>query len=96
MITAHAYVYVYVYVHVVMAAKAYFLQRFDWRVDELLKGDALLPAKAATQIAKVFKNDGHGLSLRKLTRLLFLDGHIIGVRRVLRFLTVATHPEDLF
>lgn len=41
----------------VLAAKAYFLRRFDWRVDELLKDDALLPPRAATKIAKTFKND---------------------------------------
>eukprot|EP00971_Amphidinium_carterae_P292575 5808356-Amphidinium_carterae.1 len=79
----------------VIAAKAYFLQRFDWRVDELLKGDALLPTRAATQIAKVFKNDGRGLSLVKLTRLLFLDGWRIGFRRIAHFLMIARHPEDL-
>eukprot|EP00913_Durusdinium_trenchii_P021208 g19922.t1 len=33
----------------VLAAKAYFLRRFDWRVDELLKDDALLPPLAATK-----------------------------------------------
>lgn len=31
-------------------AQAYFLRRFDWRVDELLKDDALLPPRAATKI----------------------------------------------
>ena len=29
--------------------QAYFLRRFDWRVDELLKDDALLPPLAATK-----------------------------------------------
>jgi len=80
----------------VIAAKAYFLQRFDWRVDELLKGDALLPPKAATKIAKVFKNDGHGFSMLKLGRLLFLDGWEIGFKRILRFLMMAKHPTDIF
>jgi len=80
----------------VIAAKAYFLQRFDWRVDELLKGDALLPPRAATRIAKVFRNDGHGLSIQKLTRLFFLDGCWIGFRRICRFLMMARHPEDIF
>mmetsp|Transcript_79281 Transcript_79281/g.199200 ORF Transcript_79281/g.199200 Transcript_79281/m.199200 type:complete len:556 (+) Transcript_79281:2-1669(+) len=80
----------------VIAAKAYFLQRFDWRVDELLKGDALLPARAATKIAKVFKNDGHGFSLMKLARLFFLDGWEIGFKRIMRFLTMAKHPSDIF
>jgi len=80
----------------VIAAKAYFLQRFDWRVDELLKGDALLPARAATKIAKVFKNEGHGLSISQLGRLLFLDGWQIGFKRILRFLAIARHPDDMF
>jgi len=79
----------------VIAAKAYFLQRFDWRVDELLKGDALLPSRAATKIAKVFKNDGTGFSLPKLAKLLFLDGWTIGLKRIMRFLAVARHPEDV-
>lgn len=79
----------------VIAAKAYFLQRFDWRVDELLKGDALLPARAATKIAKVFKNEGHGMSLVKLARLLFLDGWSIGFKRIWRFLFVARLPDDV-
>uniref|UniRef100_A0A7S2Q332 Fido domain-containing protein n=1 Tax=Zooxanthella nutricula TaxID=1333877 RepID=A0A7S2Q332_9DINO len=80
----------------VIAAKAYFLQRFDWRVDELLKGDALLPPRAATKIAKVFKNDGHGFSMVKLARLFFIDGWQLGFKRILRFLKVAKHPSDLF
>ena len=32
--------------------QAYFLRRFDWRVDELLKDDALLPPRAATKILR--------------------------------------------
>lgn len=79
----------------VIAAKAYFLARFDWRVDELLKGDALLPPRAATKIAKVFKNDGPGFSFPKLAKLFFLDGWSIGFKRILRFLTIARRPEDM-
>eukprot|EP00747_Dinoflagellata_sp_TGD_P108858 gnl/TRDRNA2_/TRDRNA2_170544_c1_seq1.p1 gnl/TRDRNA2_/TRDRNA2_170544_c1~~gnl/TRDRNA2_/TRDRNA2_170544_c1_seq1.p1 ORF type:complete len:534 (-),score=88.33 gnl/TRDRNA2_/TRDRNA2_170544_c1_seq1:160-1761(-) len=79
----------------VIAAKAYFLQRFDWRVDELLKADALLPAKAATRIAKVFKGDGRGFSLARLMRLLLLDGWWIGFRRIARFFVLAKHPQDV-
>ncbi|CAK0826922.1 unnamed protein product, partial [Prorocentrum cordatum] len=80
----------------VIAAKAYFLQRFDWRVDELLKGDALMPPRAATRIAKVFKNDGGsgGISVRKLVKLLLLDGWRIGFRRIFRFLAMASRAED--
>lgn len=80
----------------VLAAKAYFLRRFDWRVDELLKNDALLPARAATKIAKAFKNDWNkdGLSWRKLLRLLFLDGWWIGLKRITHFLRVARHPKE--
>eukprot|EP00928_Gymnodinium_smaydae_P036648 TRINITY_DN25591_c0_g1_i1.p2 TRINITY_DN25591_c0_g1~~TRINITY_DN25591_c0_g1_i1.p2 ORF type:complete len:1096 (-),score=225.79 TRINITY_DN25591_c0_g1_i1:69-3356(-) len=82
----------------VIAAKAYFLRRFDWRVDELLKDDALLPPRAATKIAKAFKNDpsSHGFSYAKLFRLLFLDGWWIGLRRIRHFLRIAKHPDDLF
>eukprot|EP00927_Polykrikos_kofoidii_P020138 TRINITY_DN19490_c0_g1_i1.p1 TRINITY_DN19490_c0_g1~~TRINITY_DN19490_c0_g1_i1.p1 ORF type:complete len:1036 (+),score=146.35 TRINITY_DN19490_c0_g1_i1:106-3213(+) len=80
----------------VIAAKAYFLQRFDWRVDELLKGDALLPPRAATRIAKVFKNDGSGVSIQKLLRLIALDGWWIGLKRIKRFFEIAARPEDNF
>ncbi|CAE8605532.1 unnamed protein product [Polarella glacialis] len=81
----------------VIAAKAYFLQRFDWRVDELLRGDALLPARAATQIAKAFKNDVHGgLSIFNLGKLLCRDGWSIGLKRIFRFLAIARHPQDVF
>jgi len=80
----------------VIAAKAYFLQRFDWRVDELLKGDALLPARAATKIAKAFKNDSHGFSVLKLAKLFFIDGWQLGFKRLFRFLAMAKHPSDLF
>lgn len=80
----------------IIAAKAYFLRRFDWRVDELLKNDALLPPKAATKIAKAFRNDptGQGLSYSKLLRLLFLDGWWIGFRRIAHFVRIAKHPDD--
>eukprot|EP00434_Breviolum_minutum_P045184 symbB.v1.2.040450.t1/scaffold7244.1/size12366/1 len=81
----------------VLAAKAYFLRRFDWRVDELLKDDALLPPRAATKIAKTFKNDAsRGLSYFKVLKLIFMDGWWIGMRRILHFLQTASHPEDLF
>lgn len=82
----------------VIAAKAYFLQRFDWRVDELLKGDALLPARAATKIAKAFKNDGteKSLSWFRVAKLMFLDGWTIGFLRILRFLKMAMRPDESF
>jgi len=81
----------------VLAAKAYFLRRFDWRVDELLKDDALLPPRAATKIAKTFKNDAtRGVSYAKVLKLIFLDGWWIGFRRIGHFLRTAAHPDDLF
>lgn len=80
----------------VLAAKAYFLQRFDHRVDELLKLDPLLPVKAATKIAKAFKNDKKGLSMLPIVRLILTDGWWIGLFRIKRLLSVIKGPDDKF
>lgn len=80
----------------VTASMAYFLQRYDFRVDKLLEHDPLLPEKAATRIAKVFRRDGdaRGLSLSRLASLVCFDGWWIGFRRILSFLRVARMPDE--
>lgn len=80
----------------VISGQAFVLQRFDWRMEELLKSDSLLSPQVAARFAKVYKQDGSGMSLLKLAQLFFVDGWKIGFRRALSVCLAAKHPEEIF